>query len=79
MLRAYSLNQTDNASKLSNLGTKPTSNGNGVNNLMKLNNNSNGSLNETNGKAVNIDEVRLVFVYCMCVNSDRGYQYVALF
>ncbi|XP_055317869.1 WD repeat-containing protein 47 isoform X4 [Sitodiplosis mosellana] len=52
------LNQTDNAAKIPNIGTKPTSNGNGINNLMKLNNNSsNGSINETNGKAVNVDEI----------------------
>lgn len=54
----YSLNQTDNATKIPNIGSKPTSNGNGINNSMKLNNNSsNGSINDSNGKAVNIDEV----------------------
>lgn len=57
-LHAYSLNQTDNATKIPNIGTKPTSNGNGINNSMKLNNNSsNGSINETNGKPLNVDEV----------------------
>lgn len=55
----HSLNQTDNAAKIPNIVTKLTSNGNGMDNSMKLNNNnsSNGSINESNGKAVNIDEV----------------------
>lgn len=62
----HSLNQTDNATKIPNIGTKPTSNGNGINNSMKLNNNgsSNGSINETNGKAVSVDEVSCVFIFC---------------
>ncbi|XP_031632475.1 WD repeat-containing protein 47 isoform X3 [Contarinia nasturtii] len=52
------LNQTDNAAKIPNIGSKPTSNGNGINNSMKLNNNSsNGSINDSNGKTVNVDEI----------------------
>lgn len=63
-IHKHSLNQTDNAAKIPNIGAKPTSNGNGINNSMKLNNNSsNGSINETNGKAVSVDEVSLLFVF----------------
>lgn len=57
----FSLNQSGNATTLSNMGNsmKPTSNGNAaMNNSMKINNNnSNGSINDTHNKTFNIDEV----------------------
>lgn len=56
-----SLNQSGNATNLSNIGNaaKPTSNGNtALNDSMKMNNNtSNGSINDTHNKTFNIDEV----------------------
>lgn len=74
----HSLNQTDNVSKLTNIGIKPTSNGNGVNNSMKLNNNSNGSINETNGKPLNIDEVSFgyFFYFLQLFACEFGWKYL---
>lgn len=64
----YSFNQGENASKNPNIGLKPTINGNGINNSTKLNNNSsNGSLNDSNGKCLNIDEVRVFAYLFLCI------------